>query len=459
MTAQLDHIPEKRNPYVDLISDQVFALISSLDLDSGHVLEKCEVAYKTWGVLNEKRDNVLVVCHALSGSSDLEDWWGPLLGPGKAFDYTRYLVFCGNLLGSPYGSASPLTINPSTGRPYGPEFPETSIRDDVRAHKLVLDAMGVQSVAAVVGGSMGGMSALEWPLCTPVGYVNTIIPIATSADHSAWGISWAEAQKQCIYADSNYQDGYYDMGSQPTKGLAAARMVALLTYRSGVSFDKRFGRKSPAKRKGLQKSKEDLADGHCGNGVNSNSQNPKCDAFRSRKRAQIEASNRTQTRTHRTRSPVFSAQGYLKYQGDKFIRRFDANCYINLTNKMDTHDLTRDRIVRGEETDEVEEAFTEVLKAVPAKALVVSVDTDNLFQPEQQVKLAKYLPDATLSIIRSEDGHDGFLLEFEALDGLISERLKQQCSWVYKDPPLLESNGTGSAAVKDSVFGEVESEW
>lgn len=328
-----------------------------------------------------------------------------------------------------------------------------------RAHKLVLDAMGVQSVAAVVGGSMGGMSALEWPLCTPVGYVNTIIPIATSADHSAWGISWAEAQKQCIYADSNYQDGYYDMGSQPTKGLAAARMVALLTYRSGVSFDKRFGRKSPAKRKGLQKSKEDLADGHCGNGVNSNSQNPKCDAFRSRKRAQIEASNRTQTRTHRARSPVFSAQGYLKYQGDKFIRRFDANCYINLTNKMDTHDLTRDRIVRGEETDEVEEAFTEVLKAVPAKALVVSVDTDNLFEPEQQVKLAKYLPDATLSIIRSEDGHDGFLLEFEALDGLISERLKQQCSWVYKDPPLLESNGTGSAAVKDSVFGEVESEW
>ena len=130
--AELDHIPEKRNPYVDLISDQVFALISSLDLDSGHVLEKCEVAYKTWGVLNEKRDNVLVVCHALSGSSDLEDWWGPLLGPGKAFDYTRYLVFCGNLLGSPYGSASPLTINPSTGRPYGPEFPETSIRDDVR---------------------------------------------------------------------------------------------------------------------------------------------------------------------------------------------------------------------------------------------------------------------------------------------------------------------------------------
>lgn len=439
--------------------DQNFALISSLTLDSGNVLEKCEVAYKTWGVLNEKRDNVLVVCHALSGSSDVEDWWGPLLGPGKAFDYTRYFVFCGNLLGSPYGSASPLTVNPSTGSPYGPDFPETSVRDDVRAHKLVLDALGVHSVAAVVGGSMGGMSTLEWPLCTPMGYVNAIIPIATSADHSAWGISWAEAQKQCIYADSNYQDGYYDTGSQPTSGLAAARMVAMLTYRSGVSFGKRFGRRRPTKKKRPQKLDQDLADGDCVNLVNGTSQNPKCDAFRSRKRARIEASKGSQTPTNRTRSPVFSAQSYLRYQGDKFIRRFDANCYINLTNKMDTHDLTRDRVVRGEGTDGVEEAFTEVLKAVPPKALVVSVDTDNLFQPEQQVKLAKYLPDATLSTIRSEDGHDGFLLEFEALDGLISERLRERCSWVYKGTPRLESNGTGSAPVKDSVFGEVESEW
>lgn len=306
---------------------------------------------------------------------------------------------------------------------------------------------------------MEGMSALEWPLCTPIGYVNVIIAIATSADHSAWGISWAEAQKQCIYADSNYQDGYYDMGSQPTSGLAAARMVAMLTYRSSVSFGKRFGRKPPAKRKKPQKSSQDLADDDCGNLVNGSSQNPKCDAFRSRKRARIETSYGTQTSTNRSRSPVFSAQGYLKYQGDKFIRRFDANCYINLTNKMDTHDLTRDRVVRGEGSDEVEEAFTKVLKAVPPRALVVSVDTDNLFQPDQQVKLAKFLPDATLSTIRSEDGHDGFLLEFEALDGLISERLREQCSWVYEGPPRFECNGTGSAPVKDSVFGEVESEW
>ena len=130
--AELDYLPETRNAFVDLISDQRFALVSALTLDSGHVLEKFPVAYKTWGVLNQNRDNVLVLCHALSGSSDVEDWWGPLMGPGKAFDYTRYFVFCANLLGSPYGSASPLTTNPTTGKPYGPDFPDTSIRDDVR---------------------------------------------------------------------------------------------------------------------------------------------------------------------------------------------------------------------------------------------------------------------------------------------------------------------------------------
>lgn len=117
-----------------------------------------------------------------------------------------------------------------------------------KAHNLVLDALGVQTVAAVVGGSMGGMAALEWPLCTSPGYFNTIIPIATSADHSAWGISWAETQKQCIHADANYQDGYYDMSHSPTAGLAAARMIAILTYRSCVSFDRRFGRNSIQKR-------------------------------------------------------------------------------------------------------------------------------------------------------------------------------------------------------------------
>lgn len=127
----LDYKPEQQNPFTELISGQRIALIPSLTLESGHVLKSCQVAYKTWGQLNSTRDNVLVICHALSGSSDVADWWAPLMGPGKAFDYTRFFIFCGNALGSPYGSSSPLTINVETGLPYGLEFPPTSIRDDV----------------------------------------------------------------------------------------------------------------------------------------------------------------------------------------------------------------------------------------------------------------------------------------------------------------------------------------
>ena len=132
METVLDYVPTLSNIYSNLIANQRFALVSSVTLDSGYRLESFPIAFKTWGVLNDSGDNALVICHALSGSSDAEDWWHPMMGPGKAFDYTRYFVFCGNMLGSPYGSASPLTTNPDTGMRYGPDFPPTSIRDDVR---------------------------------------------------------------------------------------------------------------------------------------------------------------------------------------------------------------------------------------------------------------------------------------------------------------------------------------
>lgn len=305
---------------------------------------------------------------------------------------------------------------------------------------------------------MGGMATLEWPLCTPRDYVKSIIPIATSATHGAWGISWAETQKQCIYADANYHDGHYDIHEQPAAGLAAARMIAMLTYRSCVSFDRRFGRKPAPPKKGSHKPQNSL-DFAPVNGVGGGvEQDPKCDAFRSAKRARVEATNGLQKPLRRTRSPIFSAQGYLNYQGEKFIKRFDANCYICLTDKMDTHDVTRGRL----EHDDVpnDEDFRQVLQAVPPRALVVGVDTDNLFQPEQQAKLASYMPDATLASLDSPDGHDGFLLAFEELNELVSNRLKEQCSWVYEGEPLLDKSATEAAtAVKDSVFGEVESQW
>ena len=298
---------------------------------------------------------------------------------------------------------------------------------------MVLDALGVTSVAAVVGGSMGGMSTLEWPLCTPTGYVKNVIPIATSAYHNAWGISWAEAQRQCLYADPLYDNGFYTPtpSKQPANGLAAARMVAMLTYRSGPSFEDRFGRKSAEPK-------------------HPDSVSPK---------SLIAISGRRLDYVERKR-PVFSAQSYLQYQGEKFVHRFDANCYIHLTRKIDHHDVTRDRIshpIHGTDTVELTQALSTVFSKIPPRALVIGIESDVLFRPEQQRILANALPDASLEILKSSEGHDGFLLEFEILDRLFQRHLRERCSWIYDGLPL-ESQGP-VAAKKDSLFGEVESAW
>ncbi|KAJ3561125.1 hypothetical protein NP233_g10387 [Leucocoprinus birnbaumii] len=351
----------------DLIDQQIFH-VPQFTLECGATLRQVPVAYKTWGKLNERKDNVMIICHAFTGSADVEDWWGPMMGRGKAFDSRRFFIFCANTLGSPYGSASPITINPDTGRTYGPEFPPTTIRDDVRLHKLVLDHLGISSVAVVIGGSMGGMAVLEWPLCTPKGFVRHVIPLATSARHSAWCISWGEAQRQSIYSDPGYQDGFYD--KQPASGLAAARMSALLTYRSRDSFESRFGRKPQ-----LQGESKD---------TNSSS---------------ISLVSTSSTSTTTTSKPqIFSAQSYLRYQGDKFIARFDANCYIHITRKLDTHDVARGRTPSGISDSD---ALKHVLATLPPRALVISIATDGLFTPSEQREIAENIPDAELVTVPS----------------------------------------------------------
>ncbi|KAI1376660.1 homoserine O-acetyltransferase [Hypoxylon crocopeplum] len=451
MATLLDHNPAPENFYASLIQGQKFAVIPQLVLDSGDVLESCPIAYKTWGRLNDARDNVLVICHALTGSSDISDWWSPLLGRGKAFDPAHFFIFCANVLGSPYGSASPLTTDPRTGRPYASEFPQTTVRDDVRAHKYVLDALGVRSVAAVIGGSMGGMTTLEWPLCTREGYIKSIIPIATAADHSAWGISWAETQRQCIYSDPKFDDGYYEPRpeGQPSAGLAAARMVAMLTYRSCVSFDARFGRKPQRqKQRPVQEPPLDL---------------PRTDVpvTATTTTATASGKERSERKSWTTRrDPSFSAQGYLHYQGQKFIQRFDANCYLHITNKMDAHDVTVSRVPdhEGESAADADSALRGVLAVVPPGALVVSVETDALFLPEQQERLAACLPEATLAMLKSSDGHDGFLLEFEQLGTLVVDKLRKDFPHFYgsvsSDSCLLEEHTAQPGGA--SLTGEVE---
>ncbi|KZT57882.1 homoserine O-acetyltransferase [Calocera cornea HHB12733] len=460
------------NPFEALVAGQTITHVPEFELESGHVLRDVPVAYKTWGRLNEQRDNVMVLCHAFTGSADVEDWWGPLLGPGKAFDYTRYFVICFNTMGSPYGSASPVTRNPDTGRPYGPEFPLTTIRDDVTIHKLVLDSLGVNSIAVVIGGSMGGMATLEWALCTPPGYVRHIIPIATSARHSAWCISWGEAQRQSIYSDPLYADGYYTPDDKPEIGLAAARMAALLTYRSRDSFESRFGRRAQGTGKGGK-----------GVGLATPPESPRAEPGAEREQA-IAVHNDGHKGSRRVQTPgavaekavemisaadveksiklrpapqIFSAQGYLRYQGEKFTSRFDANCYIHITRKMDTHDISRGRYPDAADDNA---ALAAVLSTLPRRTLVISVESDGLFTPYEQREIAAHIPDSELIIIHSPDGHDGFLLEFEQLNTHILRFLRRELADVYAGEPLLraEEDGKGFGIEKSSLFGEAEAD-
>lgn len=331
-------------------------------------------------------------------------------------------------------------------------------------HKLVLDSLGVKSVAVVVGGSMGGMAVLEWPLCSPPGYVRHIIPMATSARHSAWCISWGEAQRQSIYSDPDYEDGYYT--TQPSCGLAAARMAALLTYRSRDSFESRFGRK-PQK--------------PVTNGIITPPSSPDCsphddpllehnDGHRNAKvrtRASSMSGNTSPTTSTSAssstpappRRPIFSAQSYLRYQGDKFTARFDANCYIHITRKMDTHDIARGRLLSPDESES--HAVARILSTLPPRALVIGIQTDGLFTPSEQREIAEHIPGSELIIIPSPEGHDGFLLEFKLINRHILKFLWREYPEYFRNlqgDVISEEPEEGFDVKKTSMFGEAEAD-
>ncbi|KAJ7615794.1 Alpha/Beta hydrolase protein [Mycena rosella] len=444
--------------------NQSIFVVPSFTLECGRELRDVPVAYKTWGTLNSARDNVMIICHAFTGSADVEDWWGPLMGLGKAFDPSRFFIFCANVLGSPYGSASPVTTNPDTGKPYGPEFlrrrsgtmfglysalsrrpAEGSTFSSARIHKRVLDHLGVESVAVAIGGSMGGMAVLEWPLCTPDGYIRHVIPMATSARHSAWCISWGEAQRQSIYSDPGYEEGFYI--TQPASGLSAARMSALLTYRSRDSFESRFGRKSQAHAIAATPTPPVSPPPSAEHALTAHN-----DGHRN-------AGIRSSTQSLAPRPPLFSAQSYLRYQGTKFTARFDANCYIHITRKMDTHDVARGRVTPA--VDDIV-ALARVLSTLPPRALVISVATDGLFTPTEQRELAAHIPGAELVVIESPDGHDGFLLEFAQINRCVLRFLRREFPELYKGDEE-ESEGALDAGAfevtKTSVFGEAEADF
>ncbi|KAG0175690.1 homoserine O- acetyltransferase [Apophysomyces sp. BC1034] len=430
-----------KNKLANLIPEQNITIVPEFTLESGVKLHQAPIAWKTFGKLNEAGDNCMVICHALTGSADVEDWWGPLVGPRCAFDPTKFFIVCCNVMGSPYGSASPLTINPDTGERYGPEFPLASVRDDVRLHRLVLDQLGVKQIAICIGGSMGGMQVLEWAFMGK-DYVRSIVPIATSGRHSAWGISWGEAQRQSIYSDPHYADGYYTDELPPNVGLAAARMSALLTYRSRNSFESRFGRKSATAGKGPSPSQATTPreanrlihnDGH----------------KNSRKSVDENAHSHTTINDPPMPTPfVFSAQSYLRYQGDKFINRFDANCYIALTRKMDSHDLSRNR-----------GTYQQALESIQQPTLVIGIESDGLFTISEQYELAEAIPDAIMTEIQSPDGHDGFLLEFDQINRHILSFIQRVLPEIYETALVNEEEVEKQEALKatkTSLFGEAE---
>ena len=363
---------------VETKSVQLFSDTNPLEMDCGEKLSPVTVAYETYGELNTAGNNAILVCHALTGSahaagylsSDPKSagWWDSFIGDGKALDTRKYFVVCSNFLGGCYGTTGPVSLNPSTGRPYGTSFPQMTIRDMVRVQKALIDFLGVKQVRTVIGGSLGGMQALEWGVMFP-GVVRSMVPIATASAHSPWCIGLNDIARQAIMNDPGWRNGDYYGHGQPERGLSLARQVAMVSYRSDVSFLDRFRRDK----------------------INSNG---------SGARSRFDPTN------------FFQIESYLRYQGKKLVDRFDANTYIYISRAMDLHDVGYGR-----------ENVEDVLSSVNIPALCVGIDSDVLYPVHEQKQLASQLPRARYREIVSPFGHDAFLIEFEQLGGFVREFL------------------------------------
>jgi len=379
--------------YGEMTNDgYTYAYSKPLLLESGEILNNVQLRYMTYGILNETRDNVLVICHALTGNANLHSWWGYLLGSGKAFDTDKYFVVCANILGSCYGSTGPSSpIREYDGRTYGMDFPDVSVRDTVKLQLHMLrDELHIRSVKCVIGGSFGGMQAVEYavqagvvtsssPVDTKSGreipFVRSIVPIACGASHTAWQIAISELQRQAVYADPKWRNGHPDSTDPPLDGLSVARQIGMVSYRTPRGYDKKFGRKIQDK------------------------------TFE----------NMNNIKLSYGRNAQWAVKCYLQYQGWKFISRFDPVTYIKLTEQMDSHDVGRNR--NGNKA---------ALSVVKIPVMVLGIDSDILYPLHMQEDLARLFPNGYLRIIHSDAGHDGFLLEQEQVSAHIEDFLKVQ---------------------------------
>jgi homoserine O-acetyltransferase/O-succinyltransferase len=371
-----------KDEYGEMTDSGEICTFHNVVLEHGGLLPKVDVCYNSYGQLNEAKDNCMIVCHALTGNSQLDGWWGDMLGPGKSFDTDKYFVVCANVLGSCYGSTGPKSIDPTTNKPYGMSFPECTIRDTVNVHmRMLKEHLGVKSVHCVLGGSLGGMQALEWTIMGG-DFIKNAVLIGCGSSHTAWQIAISEAQRQAIYADPKWNDGNVDMEDPPNKGLAVARQMAMIWYRSSTSYAGKFGRKH------LPEEKENT----------------------------VAAGGVTNPLGYKVpRDKVYKVQTYLEYQGYKFKDRFDPVTYIKVTEQMDSHDIGRGR---GED-------IPAVLQGISTNCLVVGIKSDILYPLHEQNELATNIPNADFEVIEGEDGHDAFLLEQEQLAGFIKKFLNK----------------------------------
>lgn len=344
----------------------------------GVILPEVDIAYETWGSVSATRDNVVLICHALTGSShvaphgpgDQPGWWDPMVGPGRPIDTNRFFVICANVLGSCYGSTGPRSIDPRTGRRFNLRFPLITVRDIVRTQAMLLDQLGIERVFAVIGGSLGGMQVLEWAAMYPE-RVERIVPIAVGGYFTDQGIAYNEVQRRAIMLDPAWQNGEYEDSAPPHYGLAIARMLGMITYQSDELMTARFRRRTEARY---------------------------------------------------TEWPEFlgryDVEGYLHYQGDKLVKRFDANSYLYLTRAMDSHDLGRDR-----------GGYRAGLARIRARALCIGIRSDILFWPSHVRALAEDLQSLGVRAryweLDSPNGHDAFLKDFDQIGPVIAQFLTE----------------------------------
>ena len=351
-----------------------------LRLYRGGVIEHPVIAYETWGTLNRARDNVILLftglspsAHAASSPADPKPgWWEPMIGAGKAIDTNRFFVVCVNSLGSPYGSSSPASVDPRTGRPFGITFPEIAVEDIARGGHEVMRALGIERVACVIGPSLGGCTVLAYAVEFPEG-VDNVLTISGATSASPFAIALRSLQREIVRNDPAWRGGNYEPGRGPRQGLRLARKLGTITYRSHEEWDQRFGRRRVGETAGMPGD------------------------FR----------------------PLFEVEAYLEHQGQRFADVYDANSYLYLSRASDQFDLAE----HGEGS--VSAAFA---KFRVRRTLVLGVQTDMLYTIDQQRSIAKHMREAGLDVelheLPSPQGHDSFLVDYARFDPAVGNFLK-----------------------------------